>query len=68
MFRAMFQPSKLVQDLTNRPKPVDDGECKGNHPQINGRTIQVSELYILIYPDHSVQRCRNNGSKNPGLA
>ena len=23
---------KFDHDLTSRPKPIDDGECKGNHP------------------------------------
>ena len=25
-------PGKFDRDLTSRPKPIDDGECKGNHP------------------------------------
>ena len=34
---------KFDHDLTWRPKPIDDGECKGNHSQM--ALIQVSELF-----------------------
>ena len=39
---------KCDHDFNQRPSPIDDGECKGNHPQ-------MAELFrvvkYLIYPD-----------------
>ena len=32
---------KFDHDLTDRTKPIDDGECKGNHPQ-------MGELFRLV--------------------
>ena len=33
-------------DLTWRPKPIDDGECKGNHPQISSPFM--AEVFRLV--------------------
>ena len=35
-----YDLGKFHHDLTWRPTPIDDGECKGNHPQ-------VAELFKL---------------------
>ena len=35
---------RCYHDLNQRPHQADDGECKVNHPQNYGRTIQVSGI------------------------
>ena len=45
---------KFHHDLTGRPKPIDDGECKGNHPQMvqQFRLVKYSNLpRILVLVD-----------------
>ena len=37
---------KFHHDLTDPPKPIDDGECKGNHPQM-AETYRLVKYYNL---------------------
>ena len=41
--KAKMMLGKFDHDLNQRPKPIDHGECKGNHPQM--ALIQVSQLF-----------------------
>ena len=43
---------KFDHDLTWRPKPIDDGKCKGNHPLLWPN--YSGKWNILIYPDRLV--------------
>ena len=40
----MMNLGKFNNGLTVRPKPIDDGECKGYHP-LYVRKIQLSEIF-----------------------
>ena len=44
---------KFHHDLTWRPKPIDDGECKGNFPQMAEifRLVNYSNFPRLIVVD-----------------
>ena len=48
-FASCIDLGKFHHDLTNRPKPIDDGECKGNHPLL--WPTYSGEWIIIIHPD-----------------
>ena len=49
-YRWIIYLGKFDHDLHQRPKAIDDGECKGIIP-VYGRNIQVSEILQFTQND-----------------